>query len=154
MRYIDIYNKLGSVQINENEAMPTWQRVKLTFRIASCSSTIKEEIFKYLDDQEQSEYSITLVFNDPKTKAKKTTTVSCQDIQEKMHLQPLPALLYMDWLRREPQQAASFVIVKDDLPQISKEELRAHVDPALLAKADKVKEEKEQNDLDIINSGE
>lgn len=154
MRYIDIYNKLGSVQINENKTIPTWQRLKYTFRIANCSSTIQDEIYKYLETQEQPEYSITLTFIDFKTNLRKETMVSCQDIQAKMRLHPLPALLYMDWLRREPEQAASFVIMKDNLPQIPKEELQAHVAPSLLAKAEKVKAENEQTDLDKINSGE
>lgn len=154
MKYIDIYNKLGSVKINNNETMPIWQRLRFTLRIASCSSTIQDQIYKYLKTQEQPEYSITLIFTDSKTNMSKETIVSCQDIQDKMRLQPLPALLYMDWLRREPEQAAAFVIRKDDLPQIPKEELRAHVAPDLLAKADKVKAENEQSDLDKINSGE
>ena len=154
MKYINIYNKLGSVQITDNETMPIWLRLKFTFRIANCSPTIQDEICKYLETQERPEYSITLIFTDSKSGLKKESIVSCQDIQDKMRLQPLPALLYMDWLRREPEQAAAFVIRKDDLPLIPKEELRAHVDPDLLAKADTANLENKKKDMDKIYGDE
>lgn len=153
MIYLDVYNKLAGVQIAKGTTMPIWHRIRLTFRIANSSPTIQEEIYKYLETQEQPEYSLTLVFTDPKTKKKKETIVSCWDIQNKMGLQPLPALLYMDWLRREPEQAAAFVMRKDDLPRIPEEKFRAHVDPELLAKADRIRTESEQNDLLNIESG-
>ena len=153
MTYIEIYKKLSGVKITENTEMTFLQRARLTFRIAQCSKTIQEEIVKYLDTQDQPEYSITLTFTDKKTNRPKTTVVSCQDIIQKMHLTPLPALLYMDWLRREPEQAALFVIRKDDLKILPKEEIRAHIDPSLLAKADKKRQEKEFNDQVKLENG-
>lgn len=154
MNYLNIYNKLANVQISENEEMPLWQRLKLTFSIAKCSPAIQEEICKYIDTQEQPEYSLTLRFKDVKTQEMKETNVSCYDVQYMMHLQAIPALLYMDWLRREPEQASVFVVRKDDLPSISKRQLRNHIDPNLLSMADKVRNEKLQNDLSKIESKE
>lgn len=153
MNYLKLYNKLADVQVSENEEIPVWQRLRLTFRIAKCSSAIQEEICKYIDTQEQPEYSLTLRFKDAKTKEMKEAEVSCYDVQSKMHLQVIPALLYMDWLRREPEQAAFFVARKDDLPFIPREQIRAHIDPDLLAKADKVRNEKLQHDWSKMESG-
>lgn len=150
MTYLEIYSKLAVV-----EDMPRWYRIKLTLRITRCSSTIIEEIVRYLDTQEQPDYSLRLSFVDPKTKEVKETAVSCQDVQNKLFLQPLPALLYMDWLRRHPRQASALLMVrKDNLPQIPVEELRARIDPDLLAKADKVREKQAQEDLQVIESAE
>lgn len=154
MKYLKIYNKLADVMISDNETMPVWQRLKLTFRIAKCSPTIQEEIYNYLDTQEQPEYSLNLTFEDPKTHELKEVTVACRDVQNKLNLQAIPALLYMDWLRREPEQASVFVLRKDDLPQIPADKLRAHIDPELLAKADKVRKEKEQSDFLRMESGD
>lgn len=153
MTYIEIFKKLANVQISEDTEMTFIQRVRLTFRIAHCSPTIQEEIYNYLDTQEQPEYSLNLTFNDKVTGTPKTTVVSCQDIIEKMHLHPLPALLYMDWLRREPEQAALLVMPKDELKLPPKEELRAHINPDLLAKADKVRLEQEEKDNIEFESG-
>ena len=153
MNYLKLYNKLADVQVSENAEMPVWQRLRLTFRIAKCSSAIQEEICKYIDTQEQPEYSLTIRFKDAKTKEIKETEVSCYDVQSKMHLQVIPALLYMDWLRREPEQAAFFVVRKDDLPSIPREQIRAHIDLDLLAKADKVRNEKLQHDWSKMESG-
>lgn len=139
MNYLKIYNQLADVQLSDNTAMPAWQRIKLTFSIAKCSPLIQEEICKYLETQEQPEYVLTLTFKDPKTQQIKNTVVSCSDVQSKLRLQPLPALLYMDWLRREPEQAAAFIVRKDDLSQMSRDKIRAHIDPELLAKVDKAK---------------
>jgi hypothetical protein len=154
MTYIDIYNKLSVVKNSNGNDLPIWQRIKLTFRISHCSLVIQDEIYKYLETQEQPDYSLKISFTDKKSNSEKETNVSCQDIQNKMRLQPLPALLYMDWLRRKPEQAAAFVLRKDDLPQIPIEMIRTHIDPNLLEKADKVRKEKEQNDLSIIDGGE
>lgn len=153
MNYLKIYNKLADVQISENAEMPVWQRLRLTFSIAKCSSAIQEEICKYLDTQEQPEYSLTLWFKDAKTQEIKETEVSCYDVQCKMHLQVIPALLYMDWLRREPEQASFLVARKDDLSSIPSGLIRAHIDPDLLAKADKVRNEKVQHDWSKMESG-
>ena len=49
MNYLKLYNKLADVQVSENAEMPVWQRLRLTFRIAKCSSAIQEEICKYID---------------------------------------------------------------------------------------------------------
>lgn len=144
MKYLDIYKKLADVRLSENNELTNWQRIQLTFKIAKCSSTIQEEIVKYLNTMEQPEYSLTLTFQDSKTNQPKRTVVSCIDIQNKMKLQPLPALLYMDWLRREPEQAAFFIVRKDDIINMSRDEVRSHIDPALLAKADKVRQDKEK----------
>lgn len=150
MTYLEIYNKLAVV-----EDMPRWYRIKLTLRIAYCSSAIIEEIVRYLDTQEQPEYLLRLSFVDPKTKEPKESVISCQDVQEKLLLQPLPALLYMDWLRRHPRQAAALLMVrKDNLPQMPIEKLRARIDPALLAKADKMRNKQEQEDLQVIENME
>lgn len=154
MNYLKIYNQLADVQLSDNTAMPAWQRIKLTFSIAKCSSLIQEEICKYLETQEQPEYVLTLTFKDPKTQQIKNTVVSCSDVQSKLRLQPLPALLYMDWLRREPEQAAAFIVRKDDLSQMSRDKIRAHIDPELLAKVDKAKKEKEQRDMIKIECGD
>ncbi len=145
MTYLEIFNKLSVI-----EDMPMWHRIKMTFRIANCSPTIIGEICNYLETQEQPDYSLRLAFTDPITNMPKETVVTCQDIQDKMRLQPLPALLYMDWLRREPTQAASFVLRKDSMPQMPLAEIRAHIDPDLLAKADKAKKEHENSDLIMI----
>lgn len=144
MTYIDIYRKLGSLEVKEGEALTNMQRLRFTIRIAKCSSTIREEICKYLDTNEQPDYSLTLTFRDKTTGELKTTTVTCIDVQNKMSLHPLPAMLYMDWLRREPEQAVAFIIHKDSIIGGTVEELRSQIDPVLLAKADKARENKEQ----------
>lgn len=154
MNYIYIYNRLATVDIDSNTQLSAWQRLMLTFRIAKCSPTIKEEIFNYLDTQRQPEYSLTLTFKDRRTGETKTTEVSCHDVQNKMQMQPLPALLYMDWLRREPEQASVFVVHKDNILTVPTELIRAHVDPELLAKADKARKVCEQRLTERIESGE
>lgn len=142
MRYLDIYNKLTEV---ENKSV--WNRIRLTFQIARCSPAIFEQIYNYLDTGEQPEYSLNLTFTDPSTQRQKTSVVSCKDIQDNLNLKPLPALLYLDWLRREPCQASTLFLIKDNIKLMPTDEFRAYVDPKLLAQADEIIKRKEKEGL-------
>ena len=144
MIYFDIYKKLAVLS-----DLKSWQRLKMTFSIARCSDSIRSEILKYLDEQTSSDFELQLQFLDPATGTLRDSTISVRDVEQKLHIGTLPALLYMDWIRREPRRAAAYTRRIDTIQLPSLEKLRAHIDPDLLADADKVyaKEQQEKENL-------
>ena len=144
MIYFDIYKKLAVLS-----DLKSWQRLKMTFNIARCSDSIRSEILKYLDEQTSSDFELQLQFLDPATGTLRDSTISVRDVEQKLHIGTLPALLYMDWIRREPRRAAAYTRRIDTIQLPSLEKLRAHIDPDLLADDDKVyaKEQQEKENL-------
>ena len=147
MIYLDIYQKLATLP-----ELSSWERLKMTFQIARCSENIRSEILTYLDDQTPSDFELNLQFQDPKTGELRNSTVTVRDVEQKLHIDTLPALLYMDWIRREPRRAAIYMRRIDSIELPSPEKLRAHIDPELLEAADKVYAQEQQADEQLLRS--
>lgn len=134
MTYLDLYNKLKSVN-----GLTQWNRLMTTFKIARCSDAIRNEIICFLESEAPSNYALELQFMDTVTGKMRKETITCGMVQEKLGLEPLPALLYMDWLRRDSRRASLFTGKIDVVILGSVEDVRAHIDPELLKKADEVR---------------
>lgn len=147
MTYLDLYNKLKSVQ-----GLTQWSRFMTTFKIARCSDAIRNEIINFLESEAPSNYALELQFTDEATGKMRNETITSGMVQEKLGLEPLPALLYMDWLRRDSRRASLFTGKIDTVLLGSVEDVRAHIDPELLRKADEVRKnenEKMEGALDV-----
>ena len=140
MIYLDIYQKLATLP-----ELSSWERLKMT-------ENIRSEILTYLDDQTPSDFELNLQFQDPKTGELRNSTVMVRDVEQKLHIDTLPALLYMDWIRREPRRAAIYTRRIDSIELPSPEKLRAHIDPELLEAADKVYAQEQQADEQLLRS--
>ena len=147
MKYLDIYRKLS-----EHNSMSLFSLLKMTYSVAKCSEDIRSEILQYIDEGINPNYSMTLEFIDPKTKTIKKSTISSRMIEEKLHLDPFPALLYMDWIRREPRRAALFTGRIDSVILPDRNELRSQIDPEILKAADKLQREQEHDMKNMLNA--
>lgn len=146
MTYLDLYNKLESVQ-----GLTQWNRFMTTFKIARCSDAIRNEIIYFLESEALSNYALELQFTDEVTGKMRNETITCKMVQERLGLEPLPALLYMDWLRRDPRRASLFTGKIDAVLLGSVEDVRAHIDPELLKKADEVRNNESKKIEDALD---
>lgn len=146
MTYLDLYNKLESVQ-----GLTQWSRFMTTFKIARCSDAIRNEIIHFLESEAPSNYALELHFTDTITGKMRNETITCTMVQEKLGLEPLPALLYMDWLRRDSRRASLFTDKIDAVLLESVEDIRAHIDPELLKKADEVRKNESKKMEDALD---
>lgn len=151
MKYRDIYNKLGNVVDTGGGSLTKTQRIRYTIKIANCPPMLREEILNYLDTEQQPDYMLKLTFKDPTTGRPRTSVVTCMDVQNNLLISPLAALLFMDFLRRNPELASALTLYKDTVDVGSRESFLKHVDPALRVKAEEIIRKREAADTSWLD---
>lgn len=145
MNYIDLYKRIK--KDNPNASPRTI--LEALVKVYRSTPLLKKEINKWLKGDVPN-YSVTLEY--AKEGRNVVKEIDYKTLTERNKMEPLQALLYLDWLRRDPGNATRHLKV-DHIEMPSREEFLDYIDPAL---AQKLREREKQDfkveDLEIANN--